>query len=64
MFDEGVVFIDVRKASDYEAGRVPGAVNLDLKSEFSEDSLSTEIGNDEVAAMAGIEAAGSAADPG
>ena len=64
MFDEGVVFIGVRKASDYEAGRVLGAVNLDVKTEFSEDSPSTEIGNDEAAAIAGIEAAGFAADPG
>lgn len=47
LFDEGVVFIDVRKASDYEAGRVLGAVNLDVKTEFSEELLSAEIGKDE-----------------
>lgn len=47
LFDEGVVFIDVRKPSDYEAGRVPGAVHLDVKTSFSAESLGAVIAMDE-----------------
>lgn len=47
LFDEGVVFIDVRKPSDYEAGRVPGAVHLDVKTAFSAESLAAVIAMDE-----------------
>jgi rhodanese-related sulfurtransferase len=39
LFDRGVVFVDVRKNSDWEAGRVPGAVHLELKKVLSEDKL-------------------------
>jgi Rhodanese-like domain len=28
LFDEGAFFIDVRKTSDFEAGRIPGALHL------------------------------------
>lgn len=38
-FDRGVTFIDVRKDSDWKAGRVPGAVHLELKKVFSEEEL-------------------------
>ena len=44
LFDQGVVFIDVRKASDFEAGRVPGAVHLDVKSALTAESLAAVIG--------------------
>lgn len=44
LFDAGVVFVDVRKPSDFEAGRIPGAIHLDLESDFSEASLSEHIG--------------------
>ncbi len=47
LFDEGVVFIDVRKPSDYEAGRVPGAVHLDVKTAFSAESLAAVVAMDE-----------------
>lgn len=47
MFDNGVVFIDVRKMSDFEAGRVPGAVHLDSKSAFTEAALETEVAKDD-----------------
>jgi len=47
LFDEGVVFIDVRKSSDFEAGRVPGAVHLDVKSDFSADTLAQVVAADE-----------------
>jgi rhodanese-related sulfurtransferase len=39
MFDAGVPFVDVRSDSDFEAGRIPGAVHLELKSNFSEETL-------------------------
>ncbi|MFW6342776.1 MAG: rhodanese-like domain-containing protein, partial [Halothiobacillaceae bacterium] len=44
LFEQGVLFVDVRVAADYEAGRVPGAVNLTVEkdpenSPFNEDSL-------------------------
>ncbi len=38
-FDRGVIFVDVRKDSDWDAGRVPGAVHLELKKVLSEDKL-------------------------
>ena len=47
LFDQGVAFIDVRKASDFEAGRIPGAVNLDLHGGFSEQSLSAVVAKDQ-----------------
>ena len=48
LFDEEVLFVDVRKDSDWDAGRIPGAVHLDnKKGVFSEASLSEEIGKDE-----------------
>lgn len=47
LFDSGAAFIDVRKDSDYEAGRVPGAIHLNLKSNYSEEALSDEVDKDE-----------------
>lgn len=43
MFDREVAFVDVRKDSDWDAGRIPGAIHLDIKSKFSEESLTGEI---------------------
>lgn len=43
LFEQEVLFVDVRKDSDWEAGRVPGAVHLELKKVFSNDTLSEEI---------------------
>lgn len=39
MFDQGVLFVDVRKNKDWDAGRIPGAKHLELKKIFSEASL-------------------------
>jgi rhodanese-related sulfurtransferase len=40
LFDEGVVFVDARKASSFEDGHIPGAHNLSISGgEFSEDNL-------------------------
>lgn len=47
LFEEEVLFVDVRKDSDWEAGRVPGAVHLELKKVFSQSSLQEEITKDE-----------------
>jgi len=39
LFDQGVVFIDVRKDKDWQAGRIPGAEHLELHKVFNEASL-------------------------
>ncbi|MEJ2622861.1 MAG: rhodanese-like domain-containing protein [Candidatus Thiodiazotropha sp.] len=39
LFDQGVLFVDPRRISDFEAGRIPDAVSLEMKSVFSEASL-------------------------
>lgn len=40
LFDNGTIFVDVRKPSDFEAGRIPGAVHLDSKTTLNKDTLS------------------------
>lgn len=48
LFDKQALFVDVRKDSDWDAGRIPGAVHLDNKTGvFSEATLSAEISKDE-----------------
>jgi rhodanese-related sulfurtransferase len=39
LFEKEVAFIDVRKNSDWDAGRIPGAVHIELKKVFSEAKL-------------------------
>ncbi len=39
LFDEGALFVDPRREAEYEAGRIPDAVSLELKKVFSEQSL-------------------------
>lgn len=39
LFDKGVLFLDVRKDSDWDAGRVPEAEHLELKKIFTADSF-------------------------
>lgn len=39
LFDSGAVFVDPRKVAEYDAGRIPGAISLELKSQFNEDNL-------------------------
>ncbi len=46
LFDRGVVFVDVRSNKDWDAGRIPGAEHLELKSNYSEASLSGVAGKD------------------
>lgn len=47
LFDSGVAFIDIRRNSDWEAGRIPDAIHLELKGNFTETSLSAEVGKNE-----------------
>lgn len=39
LFDRGAAFIDTRIDADWEAGRIPGAVQLELKAHFTEAAL-------------------------
>jgi rhodanese-related sulfurtransferase len=39
LFDKGVPFVDVRKNSDWDAGRIPGAKHIELKKVLSEAEL-------------------------
>jgi len=43
LFDKGTVFIDTRKDKDWNAGRIPDAVQLDVKKKFSEETLGKEV---------------------
>jgi len=43
LFDKEVLFVDVRKSKDWDAGRIPGAVHLDVKSKLSEEALAKEV---------------------
>lgn len=47
LFDQEVAFVDVRKDSDWDAGRIPGAIHLDVKKALSEESLASEVKKDE-----------------
>lgn len=47
LFDEEVAFIDVRKDKDWTAGRVPGAIHLELKKVFTEESLGEVVNKDD-----------------
>ncbi len=47
LFDRGVTFVDVRKDSDFESGRVPGAVHIELKKKLSADSLGAAVKKDQ-----------------
>ena len=43
LFDEGVLFIDVRKDKDWNAGRVSDAVQLNIKTVLSEETMTAEM---------------------
>lgn len=44
LFDDGVIFVDVRSDKDFDAGRIPDALHLNSKTNFTEASLSEETG--------------------
>lgn len=43
LFDQGIIFVDVRKDSDWNAGRIPDAIHLDLKTIFNAENLEKEV---------------------
>lgn len=47
LFDDEVAFVDVRKDSDWDAGRVPDAIHIELKKKYSADSLGAKVKKDE-----------------
>lgn len=51
LFDQGVLFVDVRSDKDWAAGRIPDAVHIELKKVFSEASLGKEMKKDEAAVI-------------
>jgi len=48
LFDAGALFVDVRKQLDWDAGRIPDALHLDIKSVFTKDAVSAEASADDV----------------
>lgn len=46
LFDKKVAFIDTRNDKDWDAGRIPGAAHLDIKTAFTEESLAKVIKKD------------------
>ncbi len=51
LFDNGVLFIDVRKDKDWNAGRISDAVQLNIKKNFTEQSLLENMKKDEPAVI-------------
>ena len=47
LFDQQIAFVDVRKDSDWDAGRIPGAIHLDIKGKYTADALGAEVQKDE-----------------
>jgi rhodanese-related sulfurtransferase len=51
LFDKGAVFVDVRTDKDWEGGRIPGAVHLELSKVFSDASLGKKVKKDQDVVM-------------
>jgi rhodanese-related sulfurtransferase len=48
MYDDGVVFIDVRSASDFKFDHIPGAINVPvLSDEYTEANLASVVSKDQ-----------------
>lgn len=48
LFDKGFIFIDVRRAEDFNSGHIPGARHLAINSEkFTEENLSAIVKKDQ-----------------
>jgi rhodanese-related sulfurtransferase len=45
--DRGVVFIDVRAPKDFARGHVPGAKNIDVKTDMTKESVLQAVGLDD-----------------
>jgi len=48
LFDQEVMFIDVRKDKDWTAGRIPGAEHIELKKVYSEKTLGEFVKKDQL----------------
>jgi rhodanese-related sulfurtransferase len=46
VFDKGGVFVDVRRIGEWDAGRIAGAVHLELEQAFNQESLGKAAGKD------------------
>lgn len=46
LFDKGVKFVDVRKNSDWDAGRIPGAAHIESKKKLTMASLTDAVAKD------------------
>ncbi len=51
LFDKGIIFIDVRKNKDWDAGRIPDAAHIELKKVLTEATLSKEVKKDQEAVL-------------
>lgn len=47
LFDNEAAFIDLRKENVWNAGRIPGAIWLDFKNDYTESALAAEVSKDE-----------------
>jgi rhodanese-related sulfurtransferase len=47
LFDQEALFVDLRKENMWNAGRIPGAVWLEMKTAFTQQALESEAGKDE-----------------
>lgn len=47
LFDKGVKFVDTRSDKDWDAGRIPGAVHLELHKVYNEASLGKVVKKDQ-----------------
>jgi rhodanese-related sulfurtransferase len=47
LFEQEAAFVDLRKDTAWNAGRIPGAIHIDFKKSFSQDALQAEVGKEE-----------------
>ncbi len=51
LFDQQVLFLDVRKDKDWDAGRIPGASHLEVKKKMTQEALAKLVAKDEPVVM-------------
>lgn len=47
LFSRKTIFVDVRNDADWQAGRIPGAQHLDLRKNFTEETLAAKVKKEE-----------------
>jgi rhodanese-related sulfurtransferase len=47
LFEQEAAFVDLRKDSAWNSGRVPGAIHLDYQEAFNQEALMAEVATDE-----------------